>query len=218
MAKLSTALNLILNQHGLQNRKRVGDVIARIALQQPASPEEWKKHYFEKIRTPEEIDAVIDQFSDLVKEYGRLLTDSTRDDCKEFLYNLLFNETYEGWTNRREHLKAQLTRELGIPFEYLYDHPEDWRPEDFKIDFGAAHPESGKWLVIKVLPATERHYSALDSVREQTDEIIRAHREFADRDLGIAMLLYFEQPRKNAPHLKDEDIEKVRAAWDEIGL
>lgn len=187
--------------------------MAWIALLQTSSLAEWRKAYGAHVRSADDLEAVGSRAWTEFQEYLKVAACLTEADFQEYVRELAQDRTFEGWSNRREAVRRQLFAQTEIPFDYLRDHPLDWRPRTYDIDFAAKHPTAGSWLAVKALPLSTRD-SGGPGVPARLAAMRDKHAEFNAR-WGSAVVVYFSTEKKKTL-LSAAEVDRVRAAWNAL--
>lgn len=119
-----TLLNYALNRWGLNKAASVGKTSELIRKCAPKSIEEWHKYYFEnavqekkdgKPITEEYIRELGDKlYYNLSEKVSNELESITIEECRDYVYNLIINRTYEGYQREISTIYGFLSNELGI--------------------------------------------------------------------------------------------------------
>jgi|GEM_PF-4890813 len=184
-----------------------------ISIQQPSDLAGWRAGYFAQVKSAAELDAVGSRAWVEFQEYLAVAQGLTEADFKGYMRDLVLDRTYAGWSDRREAVRSQVVNVTGIPFDYLRDHPADWRPKTYDIDFAALHPSSQVWLGVKALPVSARN-SGGPGLPARLADMARKHEEFGDK-WGTALVIYFDPKKKSAP-VGAEEMARVQNAWSSL--
>ena len=125
-------LNFTSNAYQLTRPYKVGTVMALIRKCQPKSFDEWEKWYFENAFTetakPIKVTTkVLDELGErlyvklkeiIIPEWTEAFHQITLNDCKEYIYNLTINRTFDGYLNEKSIVTKKLSKEFpDIVFE-----------------------------------------------------------------------------------------------------
>lgn len=175
---------------------------------------EWREQYLANVRSLDDLDAVAARVWAHFLEYQAVGKTLTQADFRAYIEDLVIERTFDGWMNRRELVRNFVRSETGIPFDYLRDSPVDWRPRTYDLDFAAEHPASHYWLGVKAFPVSTLG-APYPGILARVTDLQAKHREFEDK-LGRAMLIEFNADKPKSC-VSVEDLDKLRAAWDELG-
>ncbi|NJD52596.1 MAG: MjaI family restriction endonuclease [Candidatus Methanoperedens sp.] len=101
-------LNYSMNRWQLNFKKNVGATSENIRKCKPNSIEEWKKYYFENVRSRDHITGLGKKLYKEITEsvahekrfHPDLLNTVNEQDCIDYMFNLVIKRTYDGY--RRE--------------------------------------------------------------------------------------------------------------------
>lgn len=125
-------LNSAMNRFQLNFKRNVGAVSEEIRQCQPKKLNDWKNYYFKNVRT-----------SDYIEELGRKLyvkiteviaaevEDITEEDCISYMYQMVIDRTYDGYTTEIKTIYGQLQKILGVRIEPA---PDKW-DRIYNVDF-----------------------------------------------------------------------------------
>lgn len=203
--------NKIFNRHQLQHPRQIGNLMDEMALFHPLSEEEWEEYYIGNIRNEHQIHDVAERGFEKVRENLAVIQSITQDDCERYLRKVIFQDTFRGWTARRDSVLALIKSETRLDFDFLRDHPDDWRPRDYHLDFGVFHETA--WICIKALPVSFHALAGTLEGSARLDSIRQAHQEFQDHDFGRALLVYYIENEDGSVSLEDQE-EVIREILD----
>lgn len=187
-----------------------------ISVSQPLDEAEWEAQYHKFLRTPDQLKAVGAKLAELIEEYRTAMATITAADCEEFVRDVAIRRTFEGWSTRRDQVLERLRDETQIPFEYLRDHPQDWRPKTFAIDFAAEHPLSSHWLGVKVVPESIGKIESMQALGAKYESMRALHEEFEAKGLGKVLVLPFSGRGKSV-NLDPDALAEIQDAWAALG-
>ncbi len=189
--KKRTWVSRIANTHNFNQAWAIGPLMDHLSLVQPLNAKEWEEYYLENVRTQEQLDSLAQRVYAKIQEAIARLQDATLDDCRQFFRQVIFQSTLEGYNAKRDRLLQILREGTRLEFDYLQDHPQDWRPKDFMLDY-AVLLSSGQWLGIKVIPESANSLRNTMEGARLFETMKARHQEFQDRDLGEAMLTEYQ--------------------------
>lgn len=162
--KREKVLNYACQTYQLSRPNKVGAVMALIRECQPESIEEWERWYFEKATTQgkspikitkESLDELGDRLYTkitevVIPEWEAAFKQLTLKDCKDYIYNLTINRTYDGYIREKSVVNDGLAKLFpDIVFEESdseLDHAGD-------IDYIAKVGEKALGIQIKPITA-----------------------------------------------------------------
>lgn len=122
--KKEKVLNYATQTYQLSRPNKVGQVMALIRECQPKTFDEWEKWYFknaltnnkDKIKITKELlnelgERLYDKITSIViPEWTEAFEQLTLDDCKEYIYNLTINRTYDGYIREKSVIEDNLAK------------------------------------------------------------------------------------------------------------
>ena len=111
-------LNNVMNRFQLNFKRNVGATSKSIRECKPKSLEEWKKYYYDKVRSKEHIDKLgnilFDKIKSVIKEEVEAIN---KEDCLNYMHELVTNRTYDGYMTEISIIKDSLEKELNLKIE-----------------------------------------------------------------------------------------------------
>lgn len=137
-------LNNYYNIGGYNNPSRIGYMMKMIRELHPLTEEEWKIWYLENVHNEEYINELSNEmFQAIPYQY-----DISLDDCKNYIYDVMFRRTFLGYN--KENLALKYLQEIVSP--NVKESPAIWDTEYF-IDF-YIEKDSGEIIGIQLKPDT----------------------------------------------------------------
>lgn len=204
-------LNAAVNRFGFNKRKYVGNLNELISSATPLELKQWEEFYFTEVHSEKEI-------AEIGKElFNRLqvviipeIKSITEKDCQQYLRSLIIDRTFDGRRTRFEILRKDLLRLTGKQFNFLPDHPEDWRFRTYRIDYYHLDTDRDLLVGMKVCP-----YSMATSqdptVRRALKEIQEAHRDAEEKKAGYFFILYYTGTSANYGIQNPEMLDEIRS-------
>ena len=196
--KRETLLNYALNRWGLNKAYSVGPTSELIRACAPKQYEEWQKYYFENAtqKKANGIRITLEYITDLGRTlYIKLsevvqceLESITEKECIDYVYNLVINRTYEGYTAEIQTIYGQLQRELDVTIEAA---PDEW-DRTYNVDFFIK--VNTKYIGLQIKPiATGK------SLNDYQWESMHStnHERFAEQYAGKVFFIYSQGSGKN---------------------
>jgi len=108
-AEKEFVLNYAMNRWQLNFKRNVGPTSDSIRICNPKSIEEWKKYYFENVRSREHLNMLGESLYKHVSEdlpgedrfHPDLIASITKSDCKDYMYTVVIERTYNGYLKER---------------------------------------------------------------------------------------------------------------------
>jgi hypothetical protein len=142
----------ILNQANMRwqlNRPRhVGHVAEEIRKCAPKSLEDWRKYYFNNVRTKQQLEEIGRRLYVKVTEVCKAeIEELTEEDCINFVLELVIDRTYDGYQSEIQTIYGQLQNILGVKIEPA---PDEW-DRLYNVDFFIKI--NGRYIGLQIKPA-----------------------------------------------------------------
>ncbi len=122
--KKEKVLNYATQTYQLSRPNKVGQVMALIRECQPKTFDEWEKWYFKNALTNNKdktkitkglLDELGERLYDkitsiVIPEWTEAFNQLTLEDCKEYIYNLTINRTYDGYIREKSVIEDNLAK------------------------------------------------------------------------------------------------------------
>ncbi len=142
-------LNSAMNRWQLNFKRNVGAVSEAIRKCAPKSLEDWKKFYYEEVRSEEHIEdlgrKLYIKITEVIAAEVEMITE---EDCIEYLKNMVIDRTFDGYMTEIKTIYGQLEKELGEKIEPAPDKWDRLYNVDFFIKIG------DKFIGIQIKPAS----------------------------------------------------------------
>lgn len=204
--KIDGHLNLAINRFQLNRPKRIGKTDDAISAAIPTSLEEWQEHYISNLRSEQQLDEIGDELFDKMQSVVLAEIKSiNQEDCRNYVKELVFVKTFEGYQARLDILQNELLEKTGKHFEFKADHNNDWRFKTYQIDF--YHIDINKDLLIgvKVYPESFENSQNPHVIRSK-DEVERAHKDAEEKYAGHFFNLYYRKHSKDKYELTNPKV------------
>lgn len=167
----------ILNQANMRwqlNRpKHVGHVAAEIRKCSPKSLEDWKKYYFENVRSKEQLTEVgkklYEKVTGICKQEIEQLTEK---DCIDYVLELVFDRTYDGYKSEIQTIYGELQKILGVKISFA---PDEW-DRGYNVDFFIKVKD--KYIGLQIKPAGFEYIPQIINEYEFQKE---THKKFTEK-------------------------------------
>jgi hypothetical protein len=159
----------ILNQSnmrwGLNKKKSVGPVMKEIRNCSPQNLKDWEEYYYKNVYPKAHLEQLGEKLYNNIKT---TVTDEinsiTKNDCKEFVKNLVINRTYQGYITEIAVIHKQLEKELGVK---ITEAPDEW-DRLFNVDY---YIEIGKrYIGLQIKPTGVSGDSDLEVIKEKIQQ------------------------------------------------
>ncbi len=203
-------LNSTLGRFRLNRKQYVGDLNELISKAMPFKIEEWRDFYFSQVHSKEELEKIGTELYEkiqtiIIKEIQSI----NEKDCKRYVEDLIIQKTFEGRKTRFLILNNELLRYTEKQFQFLPEHPEDWRFRTHRIDYYFVDPEKDLLIGIKVCPYSM--YTSQDPIVQRIlKEIQETHKEFESKNAGYFFILYYTGKNTNYQIDNKEILDEIR--------
>ena len=142
-------LNSAMNRFQLNFKRNVGAVSEAIRKCSPNALEEWEKYYFSEVRSKEHIEELGKKlYVKITEVISAEVEEITEKDCIDYLFNLVINRTYDGYTTEITTIYGQLQEILGLDIEPA---PDKW-DRLYNVDFFIKIKD--KYLGLQIKPVS----------------------------------------------------------------
>lgn len=195
----------ILNQANMRwqlNRPRhVGHVAAEIRKCSPKSLEDWKKYYLEHVRSKEQLEAVgktlYEKVTGICKEEIDQLTEK---DCIDFVFELVFDRTYDGYQSEIQTIYGELQKILGVEISFA---PDEW-DRGYNVDFFIKI--RGKYIGLQIKPAG---YEYIPQIINEYEFQKETHKKFTEKYGGKVFYVISVKTDKGKEIYNKEVIQEI---------
>ncbi len=125
-------LNSAMNRFQLNFKRNVGAVSEEIRKCSPRDINQWENYYFDNVRTRQHIEQLGQKLYIKITEVISAEVDEiTEKDCIDYLFNMVINRTYDGYTTEIKTVYGQLQKILSKKIEPA---PDEW-DRLYNVDF-----------------------------------------------------------------------------------
>jgi hypothetical protein len=181
-------LNQLLNRFQLNRKKRVGAVVEMIHEVRPTTLEEWEAAYKARALDDAELDALGDELYTKREVLEAEIAAMTREACRDYVRDVIFRRTFEGYMAERDLVAAELERFLKVSVTHA---PDEWdRGYGVDLILGV----TGRPMGIQVKPAS---FSTGSDAYQREAQLALAHRRFlADMNGTVTTIVYDKSARR----------------------
>jgi len=194
--KKEKVLNYTSNTYQLTRPNKVGEVMALIRECQPNTYEEWEEWYFENAVTKSKNQFKITKESlfelgerlyekiieVVIPEWQTAFNELTKDDCVDYIYNLVINRTYDGYVREKSVVNDNLANRFP---EVTFEESDAYMDHACDIDYIGRI--NGKSFGLQIKPMTNRanfgNYSP-------TERMKASFKEFEKENGGGVFIVY----------------------------
>jgi hypothetical protein len=195
----------ILNQANMRwqlNRpKHVGHVAAEIRKCSPKSLEDWEKYYLEHVRSKEQLEAVGKTLYEKVTGICKQEIDQlTEKDCVDYVFELVFDRTYDGYQSEIKAVYGELQKILGVEISFA---PDEW-DRGYNVDFFIKI--RGKYIGLQIKPAG---YEYIPQIINEYEFQKETHRRFTEKYGGKVFYVISVKTDKGKEIYNKEVIQEI---------
>lgn len=175
-------LNSVMNRFQLNFKRNVGATSESIRKCSPKNLEEWKKYYYQEVKSKEHIDSLGKiLFEKINEEIKKEIDEITEKDCVEYMHNLVINRTYDGYSTEISMIKEILKTDLNVEIK---EAPDEW-DRLFNVDFFIKIKDNFIGLQIKPV-GSEEMFQVIKEKRQQ----LETHKKFTQKYGGKVFYIY----------------------------
>lgn len=196
-------LNSAMNRFQLNFKRNVGPTSENIRKCAPKTLEEWKKFYFENVRSKEHIESLGRKLYIKITEVIQSeVEDITEEDCINYLLNLVINRTFDGYMTEIKTIYGQLSEILNMKIEPA---PDEW-DRLYNVDFFIKIKDKYIGLQIKPINAGIQ----LSQIFKEKEIQKSTHRKFTKKFGGEVFYIYSSKEGNKKVIQNKEVIEQIR--------
>jgi hypothetical protein len=196
-------LNSATNRFQLNFKRNVGAVSEEIRKCAPKNIEDWENYYFSKVRSREHIEELGRKLYVKITEVITAEVDRiSEDDCMRYIFDLVINRTYDGYTTEIKSIYGQLEKELDRKIEPASDQWDRLFNVDFYIQVG------NKYIGLQIKPAGG--VSHIPQIFKEKTIQQETHKKFTEKFGGkVFYIISIKDGKKKIIHNK-EVIQEIR--------
>lgn len=155
-----TLLNYGLNRWGLNKAASVGKTSDLIRSCNPQSYSDWVEYYFQNARQHKKEGLKITReylielgdilYSKLSEVVSSELESISQEECRDYVYNLVINRTYEGYLTEIKTVYGILEKKIG---HKVIPAPDEWDRNTYSVDFYIKVTQD-RYIGIQIKPVT----------------------------------------------------------------
>ncbi|NQS97303.1 MAG: MjaI family restriction endonuclease [candidate division Zixibacteria bacterium] len=197
-------LNSAMNRFQLNFKRNVGAVSMEIRKCAPKSMEEWEEYYLNNVRSREHIESLGRKLHFKIAEIISLeVVDVTEEDCIEYMFNMVIDRTYDGYTTEIQTIYGQLQNLLGVK---INPAPDEW-DRLYNVDFFIEIND--KYIGLQIKPAGD--VSHIPQIFKEHKLQADTHRKFTEKYGGkVFYIISIKQGNKKIIH-NPQIIDEIKA-------
>ncbi len=210
--KREALLNYAFNRWNLNHASSIGKTSELIRKCAPKQLKEWQEYYFENAVQAKKNGEKITE--DYVAELGdklyykltevvsNELESITIEECRDYVYKLIINRTFEGYQTEIKTIYGYLSNKLGVEITAA---PDEW-DRIYNVDFFISISDD-KYIGIQIKPVSGK---ALDHYKWEDVHRV-SHAQFSEIYQGKVFFIYSHTVGRSKTILNTEVIEEIRA-------
>ncbi len=176
-------LNSATNRFQLNYKRNVGATSEAIRKCAPKSLDEWRKYYYENIRSEEHITELGRKLYVKISEVlVAEIEGITEDDCISFLKQLVIDRTYDGYVREIKTIYGQLQEMVN---EKIEPAPDEW-DRLFNVDFFIKI--NGKHIGLQIKPVS--NVASIPEIYKEKGIQLESHEKFRKKYGGRVFYLF----------------------------
>jgi hypothetical protein len=186
-------LNSAMNRFQLNFKRNVGAVSEAIRKCSPNDLTDWEKYYFSNVRSKEHIEELGKKLYVKITEVISAEVDEiTEKDCIDYMFNLVINRTYDGYTTEIKTIYGQLQKMLNVEIKPA---PDKW-DRLYNVDFFIKIKD--KYIGLQIKPVNG--VSHIPEIYKEHSLQLNTHEKF-EKEFGGKVFYIFS--------MKDGNVKKI---------
>jgi hypothetical protein len=182
-------LNSATNRFQLNFKRNVGAVAEEIRKCQPKNKNDWEEYYFSNVRSQEHIMELGRKLFIKITEVISLeVEEITEEDCIKYIFDLVINRTFDGYTTEIKTIYGQLENilceRMGHPIK-IEAAPDKW-DRSYNVDFFIKI--KGKYIGLQIKPV--RDVSHIPQIYKEQQIQAVTHKKFT-KEFGGGVFYVF---------------------------
>lgn len=196
-------LNSVMNRFQLNFKRNVGPTSESIRQCAPKTIDEWRKFYFDTVRTKEHIENLGRKLYVKITEVIQAeVEEITEKDCIDYMCQLVIDRTFDGYMTEIKTIYGQLEKELGVKIEPASD---EW-DRCYNVDFFIKIKE--KYIGIQIKPVN--HGIQLSQIFKEKNLQLKTHEKFTSKFGGKVFYIFSSKVGEKKEIRNEEVIEEIR--------
>jgi len=207
-------LNSAMNRFQLNFKRNVGPTSESIRNCAPKTLEEWKRYYFENVRTKEHIEELGKKLYIKITEVIQAeVEEITEEDCINYMFQMVINRTFDGYITEIKTIYGQLQVDLQrvYPEIKIEPAPDEW-DRLYNVDFFILINEN--YIGIQIKPAGDSFQLAQIFKEKKIQE--QTHISFSKKFGGKVFYIYSIKDGKKKVIANSEVIGEIKAEIERL--
>ncbi|MCK4798124.1 MAG: MjaI family restriction endonuclease [Spirochaetes bacterium] len=202
-------LNSVMNRFQLNFKRNVGAVSEEIRKCSPKNLKEWEKYYFDNVRSKTDIEVLGKKIYIKISEVIiSEIEEITQEDCVKYMFNMVINRTYDGYTTEIKTIYGQLQKALNVKIEPA---PDKW-DRLYNIDFFIKINNNYIGLQIKPVSGV----SHISQIYKERSIQIDTHNKFTEKYGGKVFYIFSVKEGNSKVIHNPEVIKEIQEEIDRL--
>ena len=207
-------LNSAMNRFQLNFKRNVGPTSESIRNCAPKTLDEWKKYYFENVRTKEHIEELGKKLYIKITEVIQAeVEEITKEDCINYMFQMVINRTFDGYVTEIKTIYGQLQVDLqkDYPNIKIEPAPDKW-DRLYNVDFFILINKN--YIGIQIKPAGDSLQLAQIFKEKKIQE--QTHISLSKKFGGKVFYIYSIKDGKKKVIANSEVIEEIKTEIERL--
>ena len=202
-------LNSAMNRFQLNFKRNVGAVSDEIRKCSPKELSDWQKYYFENVYTKEHLIKLGKKlYIKITEVISAEVEQITEEDCINYLFEVVINRTFDGYTTEIKTIYGQLEEILQIPIQPAPDKWDRLYNVDFYIKIGE------KYIGLQVKPVGD--VSHIPQIYKEREIQKNTHEKFFKEFGGNVFYIFSIKDGKKKTIQNIEVVEEIKDEIDRL--
>jgi len=200
-------LNNSMNRFQLNFKRNVGATSESIRKCAPKTMEQWRKYYFENVRSKEHIEELGRKLYIKITEVIQAeVEEISENDCIDYMLEMVIDRTYDGYVTEIKTIYGQLQAVLKEEFNdvKIEPAPDKW-DRLFNVDFFIS--VGNHYIGIQIKPVTYDHLPEVHKWKEWTRN---SHQKFHEKYGGNVFIVFSAKQGSKKVIVNPDVIDAIR--------
>ena len=193
-----------MNRFQLNFKRNVGATSETIRKCSPKTIDEWRKYYFENVRSLEHIEDLGRKLHTKITEViQHEIENITEQDCINYMVNLVIDRTFDGYMTEISTIYGQLEKMLELKIEPA---PDEW-DRLYNVDFFILI--NRKYIGLQVKPVNDK--IQMSEIFKEKKIQVKSHEKFTAKYGGKVFYIYSAKQDGKKAIVNIEIIDEIQA-------
>ncbi|MFH0989241.1 MAG: MjaI family restriction endonuclease [bacterium] len=203
-------LNSATNRFQLNFKRNVGAVSEAIRKCSPKTVDEWREFYFSQVRSKQHIEELGRKlYVKITEVIASEVEEITEEDCIHYMFQLVIDRTFDGYTTEIRTIYGQLQDLLSIKIEPA---PDEW-DRLFNVDFFIKIRD--KYIGLQIKPASG--VSHIPEIFKERNQQAVTHKKFTGQYGGRVFYVISIKEGKDKVIQNKEVVKEIQAEIKRLG-